>query len=107
MHGVLQELEQFEHMLNVVKMEAEGVLLDGVEESTVDAVPQRNVGVDRGCAELRYSTHACHGFGVFEPEKRILSRVRFDLLQVLNLVLVDENPDDSEVKVQVAHHLSP
>ena len=47
MHGVLQEAEQFEHMLNVVKMEAEGVLLDGVvEESTVDAVPQRNVGVD-------------------------------------------------------------
>ena len=53
MHGVLQELEQFEHMLNVVKVEAEGVLLDGVvEESAVDAVPQRNVGVDRGCAEL-------------------------------------------------------
>ena len=47
MDRVLQELEQFEHMLNVVKMEAEGVLLYGVvEESTVDAVPQRNVRVD-------------------------------------------------------------
>ena len=53
MHGVLQELEQFEHMLNFVKVEAEGVLLDGVvEEFAVDAVSQRNVGVDRGCAEL-------------------------------------------------------
>jgi hypothetical protein len=94
-------------MLNVVKMEAEGVLLDGVEESTVDAVPQRNIRVDRSCAELLQSTHAGHGFGVFKPEQQMLSRVGLDLLQVLNLVLVDENPDDSEVKVQVAHHLSP
>jgi hypothetical protein len=53
MYGVLQEFEQFEHMLNVVKVEAEGILLYGVvEESTVDTVPQCNVGVDRSCAEL-------------------------------------------------------
>ena len=108
MDGVVQQLEQFEHVLQVVEVEAEGVLFGrAVEVAAVHAVPQRNIGVYRSCAELRQPAHAGHGLGVFESEDQMLSHVGLYWLQVLDLVLVDENPDDSEVKIQVSHHLSP
>lgn len=38
--------------------------------------------------------------------QEVLSHIGLDRLEELDLILVDQDPDDSEIHVEVAHHLS-
>ena len=87
-------------------MEPECVLVCWViEVTTIDAVPQSDIGVHLGGDKLRQPTHGSHGLRALQPEQQMFLKIGLDWLQELNLILVHNDPDDSHVHVQIAHHL--
>jgi hypothetical protein len=106
-HWVSQSIDDLEHVVNVEEVEAEGVLVSGlVEVAAAHAVPDGDVGADLRGEELGEAAHAGHGLSAGEAVQQVLGEVGLDGLQVLDLVLADEDPDDCEVHVEVAHHLA-
>lgn len=107
MNGIAKSVDYFDHGVDIEEMETQSVLLSWlVHETTVHAVPDCDVGADLGGDELGKSAHAGHGLRVGQSVDEVLSDVGLDGLQELDLVLVDQDPDDSEVKVQVSHDLA-
>lgn len=107
MNGISESIDDLDHCVDIEEVEAQSVLVGWLaHESAVDAVPDSDVGADLGGDKLGKTAHAGHGLRVYQSVNEVLCEVGLDWLQELDLVLVDQGPNDSEVKVQVSHNLS-